>query len=164
MSPWNKEALMSMRQELGYVQMGPAGMIKKLEKSYVYSPASSFLGFLSQLQLQHVEYKKTPADQMNKVIDFLLEMEDKYFEYFCQILEQSNFEAKAIMLRARAEECKRSFGKFAISTILACALTLQGPVACKSRNINWLMMSHPDYCLDCVNSYLFYGETQPRSL
>ena len=46
----------------------------------------------------------------------------------------------------------------------ACALTLQAPVACKLRNVNWLMTSHLDYCLDYVNSYLFYGETQSWTL
>ena len=35
MRPWNKEALKSMRQELGRVHMAEAGMIKKLEKSVI---------------------------------------------------------------------------------------------------------------------------------
>ena len=59
-----------------------------------------------------VESINTPAGQMSKVIDYLLEMEDKYFEDFCTILEQSNFEGKAKMLRERAKDCKRDFGKF----------------------------------------------------
>ena len=112
MRPWNKEALKCMREELGKVHMQDAGMIKKLEISVVCSPANPTLGFLSQMQLQVVESKKTPAGQMNKVIDYLLEMEDKYFENFCKILEQSNFELKANELRKRAEECKKYFGKF----------------------------------------------------
>ena len=91
--------------------MEPAGMIKKLEKSDVRTPANPTLGFLSGTQLQTVESEKTTTGQMNKVIDFLLEMEDKYFEYFCKILEQSNFEGKAKMLRKEAEECKVYVGK-----------------------------------------------------
>ena len=109
MSPWNKEALKSMREGLGGVNMEVV-MIKKLEKSYVSNRAN--LGFLSHEQLQVVESKTTPAGQMNKVIDYLLEMEDKYFENFCTILEQSNFEGRAIMLRKKAEDLKRSVGKF----------------------------------------------------
>ena len=109
MSPWNKEALKSMRKVLGGVYMD-AVMIKELEKSNIPSPAN--LGFLSREQLQVVESKMTPAGQMNMVIDYLLEMEDKYFECFCKILEQSNFAGKAIMLREKAEDLKRFVGKF----------------------------------------------------
>ena len=112
MSPWKKEALKCMREELGKVHMQDSGMIKKLEISVIRSSTNLTLGFLSQMQLQVVESKKTPAGQMNKVIDYLLEMEDKYFEYFCKILEQSNFELKANELRKRAEEYERYFGEF----------------------------------------------------
>ena len=110
MRPWNKEALKSMRQELGRVNMAEAGMIKKLEKSVIPRPDNK--GFLSCEQLQVVESINTPAGQMSKVIDCLLEMEDKYFEDFCQILKDSNFESKEKMLRKKAEDFKRSVGKF----------------------------------------------------
>ena len=108
MHPWNKEALKSMRKELGRVNMDVL-MIKKLEKADVPSPDNK--GFLSHEQLQVVESKMTPAEKMNKVIDYLLEKEDIYFEYFCQILEQSAFEGKSKMLRDKAKECKKYFGK-----------------------------------------------------
>ena len=98
-----------MRQELGRVKMD-VGMIKKLEKAAIRSTDNK--GFLSHEQLQVVESKATPADQMNMVIDYLLEMEDIYFEYFCQILEQSAFEGKAKMLRDKAEKYKSDYGKF----------------------------------------------------
>ena len=107
MRPWNKEALKFMRKELGGVNMDVV-MIKQLEKSDIPSPDN--IGFLSQMQLQVVESKTTPAGQMNKVIDYLLEMEDKYFEYFCLILEQNNFVGKAAMLRDKTEEYKAYFG------------------------------------------------------
>ena len=97
-----------MRKELGRVNMAEAGMIKELEKSDVPSPAN--LGFLSHEQLQVVESINTLAGQMNKVIDYLLEMEDKYFENFCIILEQNNFKGKADKLRDKAEEYKAYFG------------------------------------------------------
>ena len=108
MHPWNKEALDSMRQELGGVNMGVV-MIKKLKKSDIPNPDN--IGFLSSEQLQVVESERTPTGQMNKVIDYLVEMEDKYFENFCKILEQNNFEGKAKMLREKAEDLKRSVGK-----------------------------------------------------
>ena len=110
MSPWKKEALKSMRQELGKVKMDVI-MIKKLEKADVPRPDNK--GFLSHVQLQVVESEKTPAGQMNKVIDYLLEMEDICFEYFCQILKESNFELKANELRTTAERYKKYVGKFA---------------------------------------------------
>ena len=109
MRPWNKVALKSMRKELGKVNMGVV-MIKQLEKLPIPSPDN--LGFLSPEQLQVVESISTPAGQMSKVIDYLVEMEDKYFEDFCTILEQNNFEGKANMLREKAEDLKRSVGKF----------------------------------------------------
>ena len=109
MRPWNKAALKAMRKELGRVNMGVV-MIKQLEKLGVPSPDN--LGFLSREQLQVVESKRTPAEQMNKVIDYLLEMEDKDFENFCTILERCNFEGKAKMLREKADDLKRSVGKF----------------------------------------------------
>jgi len=111
MNLWNKEALKSMREELGGVCMKDPGMIKRLEKSVICSPANPTLGFLSETQLQVVESKMTPTEKMNMVIDFLVEMEDKYFEYFCKILDRSNFKVKAKMLRDKAEELKISFGK-----------------------------------------------------
>ena len=107
MRRWKKEALKSMRKELGGVNMDVA-MIKQLEKSDVPSPDN--VGFLSQIQLQVVESEKTPAGQMNKVIDYLVEMEDIHFENFCKILEQGAFEGKAAMLRKKAEEYKAHFG------------------------------------------------------
>ena len=104
MSPWKKGALQFMRKELGGVDMGVV-MIKQLEKLGVASPDN--LGFLSREQLQVVESKRTPAEQMNKVIDYLLEMEDKYFENFCTLLEQNNFEGKAKMLREKAKDLEK---------------------------------------------------------
>ena len=110
MCHWKKEALKSMRKELGGVNMDVV-MIKQLEKSDVPSPDN--IGFLSQMQLQVVESKTTPAEQMNMVIDYLLEMEDIHFENFCKIIEQGAFEGKAAMLRKKAEVYKAYFGKFA---------------------------------------------------
>ena len=112
MSLWNQEALKSMREELGMMCLKDPGMIKRLEKSAICSPANPSLGFLSKTQLQKVESECIPIEKMIMVIDFLVEMEDKYFEYFCKILEQSNFEAKVQMLRDKAKDYKRDFGKF----------------------------------------------------
>ena len=86
------------------------GMIKKLKKSAIPSPDN--IGFLSPEQLQVVESKTTSAGQMNKVIDYLLEMEDIHFENFCKILERNNFVGKAAMLRDKAKDLKRIVGKF----------------------------------------------------
>ena len=87
------------------------GILKKLEKSLVCTPANPSLGFLSQQQVHVVESLHNDIDRMDKVIDYLVEMEDKYFEYFCKILEQKNYEGKANMLRKKAEELKAAFGK-----------------------------------------------------
>ena len=112
MSPWNVDALQSMIDVLGGLHIEDAGMIEKLRKPLVDCPSNSSLGFLSEMQLQSVKSEKTPAKQMNKVIGFLQKMEDKHFEYFCTILVQCNFENIANMLRKKAEEIKRSYGKF----------------------------------------------------
>ena len=109
MRPWNKLALRSLRQELVKVNAAEAEMIEKLQKPV----RLDYKGFLSHMQMQSVESKMTRAEEMNTVIDYLQEMEDKYFESFCKLLEQSNFEGKANMLRQKAEEYKTYFGKFA---------------------------------------------------
>ena len=109
MHPWNKETLKSMRQELGRVQMDVV-MLKKLEKSDIPSPDN--IGFLSSEQLQVVESERTHTGRMNKVIDYLLEMEDKRFENFCEILKDGGFEAKAKMLKDKAKDLQRFVGKF----------------------------------------------------
>ena len=112
MSPWKKEALKASRKELGNVPMEELGMLKKLEKPGICNPAHPSFGFLSQNQLQVVESLSTDIKRMNKVIDYLLEMEDKYFEHFCTILEQENFQSKANLLRDRAKELKAACGTY----------------------------------------------------
>ena len=109
MCPWNKEALNIMRQGLGNVHMDVV-MIKKLKKSYIPSPDN--IGFLSPEQLQEVESKTTPTGQMNKVIDYLVEMEDIHFKNFCTILKDGGFKAKAEQLEEKAKDLKRFVGKF----------------------------------------------------
>ena len=115
MKPWNKAALDFMREKLGQLQMEDANMIKKLEKSVDCGP-NLCLGFLSQMQVQVVQSKMTPFQQMNKVIDYLKEMEDKYFENFCKILEDCNFILQAGEFREYAEDTKRKFGKLHINS------------------------------------------------
>lgn len=124
MRPWNKAALEFMREQLGQLRMEDANMIKKLEKSVACGP-NPCLGFLSPVQMQFIEAEKVPFQQMNKVIDYLKEMEDKYFEHFCKILEQCNFKLHADKLRDYAENDKRKFGKLNINnTCHACALNV----------------------------------------
>ena len=115
MRPWNKAALDLMREELGQLQMEDANMIKKLEKSVDCGP-NSCLGFLSRTQVQVVQSKTTPFQQMNKVIEYLKEMENKHFENFCNILEDCNFKLQADKLREYAEDTKRKFGKLHINS------------------------------------------------
>ena len=118
MSAWKKEALEATREELGNVPMKELGMLKKLKKSDVCNPAYPSLGFLIKVQLQVVASLPTDVDRMNKVIDYLLEMEDKYFEFFCKLLEQYNNKLQANLLRKRAEELKSAFGEYVYSTLL----------------------------------------------
>jgi len=115
MRPWNKAALDAMREELGLLRMEDANMIKKLEKSVDCGP-NSCLGFLSRTQVQVVESNRAAYQQMNKVIEFLKEMEDKHFEDFCKILEECNFKLQADKLREYAEDAKRKYGKLHINS------------------------------------------------
>ena len=118
MSPWNKEALKAMKGELGKVPMKELGMLEKLEKPCIRSPANPSFGFLSQEQLQVVRSLLTDMDRMNKVIDYLREMEDIYFEYFCKILENNAFGLKTKLLRETAKVLKEDYGKCLYSTPL----------------------------------------------
>ena len=111
MSESKKEALIATIDELRNVPMKELGMLKKLQKPLVCTPANPSLGFLSQRQLKVVESLPNDMDRMDKVIDYLVEMEDKYFEYFCIILEQNNYGGKAAMLRNKADEIKAALGK-----------------------------------------------------
>ena len=85
-------------------------MIKKLKKSDIPSPDN--IGFLSPEQLQEVESKTTPTGRMNKVIDYLVEMEDMHFKNFCTILKDGGFGAKVDKLKEKAKDLKGIVGKF----------------------------------------------------
>ena len=120
MSDWKKDALKatSTRKELGNVRMKELGMLEQLEKPCVYSPAYPSLGFLSEQQVQVVASLPTDMERMNKVIDYLVDKEDKYFEYFCKMLEQNSYDLQSNRLRKKAEEFKSAFGEYVYSTLL----------------------------------------------
>ena len=111
MSIWKREALKAGREELWSVPLKGLGILKKLEKPLICTPANPSLGFLAKEQVQLVESLPNDMRRMDQVIDFLVDMEDKCFEHFCKILEQSGYGSKANMLRKKAEELKAAFGK-----------------------------------------------------
>ena len=98
--------------------MKELGMLEQLKKPRVCSPANPSLGFLSEEQVEVVAALPTDMERMNKVIDYLVDKEDKYFENFCKLLEQNNYTLQTNMLRKRAEELKSAFGEYVYSTLL----------------------------------------------
>ena len=124
MRDWKKDALKatSTRKELGKVRMMELGILEHLEKPRVCSPANPSLGFLSEEQVEVVASLPTDMKRMNKVIDYLVTKEDKYFEYFCKFLEQNSYDLEANRLRKRAEELKSAFGEYVyIKLLRTCA-------------------------------------------
>ena len=98
------------REELWSEPLKGLGILKKLEKPLLCTPANP-PGFLGKQQVQFVESLPNDMCRMDQVIDFLVDMENKYFEHFCIILKQSSYGSKANMLRKKAEELKAVFGK-----------------------------------------------------
>ena len=82
MSPWNHQALVSLRADLKLHVLMETGLGDKLEKAAG--------GFMTRLEAQTVREQPGNIKQMDKVIDILLGKAEKDFTIFLQILQDSN--------------------------------------------------------------------------
>ena len=98
MSPWNHQALVSLRAELKMRVLMETGLGDKLEKAAG--------GFMDELEARTVREQLGNMKQMDKVIDILLGKADKDFTTFLKMLRDSNNKVWAEELKKRAEQFK----------------------------------------------------------
>ena len=104
MSPWNHQALVSLRAELKMRVLMETGLGDKLEKAAG--------GFMDEQEAQTVREQSSNKKQMDKVIEILLGKGDKEFNAFLKILRKSNNEVWAEELKNAANRFKREKSKF----------------------------------------------------
>ena len=102
MSPWNKDALVSLREKLQLRVLMETGLCNRLEEAAG--------GFMNELEAATVREQSGNIQQMGKVIDILCGKSDKDFSTFLQMLRGSNNEMWAEELERKAEDFKRKKG------------------------------------------------------
>ena len=103
MSPWNDDALASLKEKLKLNVILDTGLIDKLEKAAG--------GFMNREEVQMVRSQLSNSKQMDKVIEILRGKEDDDFFCFCKNLRDSNNKTWAKELERNAAEFKRGIGK-----------------------------------------------------
>ena len=103
MSPWNDDALVSLKKSLKDNVLMNRGLTDKLEKAAG--------GFMSQAEAQMVRELPSNSDQIDRVIKTLREKTNVDFDTFCTMLRQTNHVFWAGALEEKAEQLKRGGGK-----------------------------------------------------
>ena len=98
MSPWNHQALVSLREELQLSVLMESGFGNRLQKAAG--------GFMTRFEAQTVREQPGNIKQMDQVIDILLGKADKDFTAFLMMLRDSNNKVWAEELEKRAEQFK----------------------------------------------------------
>ena len=96
MSPWNHQALVSLRADLKLRVLMETGLGDKLEKAAG--------GFMDELEAKTVREQPGSIKQMDKAIDILLGKADKDFTAFLKMLRDSNNKVWAEELEKKAEQ------------------------------------------------------------
>ena len=96
MSPWNHQALVSLRADLKLRVLMETGLGDKLEKAAG--------GFMDELEAKTVREQPGSIKQMDKAIDILLSKADKDFTTFLKMLQDSNNKVWAEELEKKAEQ------------------------------------------------------------
>ena len=102
MSPWNRDALVSLREKLQLHVLMEAGLGNRLEKAAG--------GFMNEFEAATVREQPGNTQQMGKVIEILLGKGDKDFSTFLQMLRGTNNRVWAKELERKAEEFRREIG------------------------------------------------------
>ena len=102
MSPWNQDALVSLRKKLQLHVLMETGLSNKLEKAAG--------GFMNAFEATTVREQPGNIQQMGKVIDILCGKRDKDFSTFLQMLRSTNNKVWADELRKKAKKLKRKKG------------------------------------------------------
>ena len=102
MSPWNRDALVSLREKLQLRVLMETGLCNRLEEAAG--------GFMNEFEAATVREQSGNIQQMGKVIDILCGKSDKDFSTFIQMLQGSNNEVWAKELEKKAKKLKRGKG------------------------------------------------------
>ena len=103
MSPWNDDALVSMRESLKLHVSMDTGLTDKLEKAAG--------GFMSRREAQMVRDLSSNSKQIDKVIETLRGKTNKDFVTFCAMLRETNHMVWSVELEREAERFKNGGGK-----------------------------------------------------
>ena len=98
MSPWNNDALVSLKERVKLNVSMNMGLSDRLEK-----PAG---GFMSRLEAQMVRELPSNIEQIDKVIETLRGKTNEDFATFCAILRETNHVVWANELEKEAERFK----------------------------------------------------------
>ena len=102
MSPWNRDALVSLREKLQLCVLMETGLCNRLEEAAG--------GFMNDFEAATVREQSGNIQQMGKVIDILCGKGGKDFSTFLQMLQGSNNAVWADELERKAEELRREKG------------------------------------------------------
>ena len=103
MSPWNRDALVSLRGDLKLKVSMSTGLGDVLEEVAG--------GFMSPREAQVVREQQGSSEQMGRLIETLLGKGDKDFSTFLQMLRTTNNGVWADELKKKAKKLKRKKGK-----------------------------------------------------
>ena len=98
MEEWNRNALISLQENLKLHVIMNTGLINRLQKAAG--------GFMNQAEAQTVESKPNNAEQMGELIRILLGRRNADFNIFCTILRQTNYGVWAAELERKASELR----------------------------------------------------------
>ena len=98
MSPWNRDALVSLRENLQLNVLMDTGLNNRLVEAAG--------GFMNRFEAATVRQQSGNIEQMGKVIDILCGKSDKDFSTFLQMLQGSNNQVWAKELERKA--CRRA--------------------------------------------------------
>ena len=96
MSPWNNDALVSLKERLKLNVSMNTGLSDRLEKAAG--------GFMSRPEAQMVRELSSNIDRVGKVIETLLGKRNEDFATFCTMLQETNHVVWADELEKQAEK------------------------------------------------------------
>ena len=106
MSPWNDDALVSLKESLKLNVLMNIGLVDKLEKAAG--------GFMSRAEAQIVRALPSNSDQIGRVIETLRGKADEDFDTFCAMLRDSNNGTWADQLKREAQLRRGGKGTYTV--------------------------------------------------
>ena len=103
MSPWNDDALVSLRERLKLNVSMNTGLTDKLEKAAG--------GFMSRREAQIIKELSSNSEQIDRVIETLRGKTNNEFDTFCTMLQETNHVVWAVELKKEAKRLKKGGGK-----------------------------------------------------